>query len=132
MMTTLWIIDRHGLLYITVYRENSISEQIALTTLCCNTFSDSAPAAARGTLRIGSSAFFWKVWTRLVVTFPEREERENKDLMMLLCREVRVAVFHQAPRHFHFNKHFAMFYPLFSPFVPTHYFFKARGSSHLN
>lgn len=80
MMTTLWIIDRHGLLYITAYRENSTSEQIAPTTLCCNTFSGSAPAAARSQRNAANwlqCVFFFffpgKCGLCSVVTFAEQQ-----------------------------------------------------------
>lgn len=81
MMTTLWIIDRPGLLYITAYRENSISEQIAPTTLCCNTFSGSAPTAASSLPEKHcelAPVHFLKVWTLPVVTFPEQTGEKNK------------------------------------------------------
>lgn len=116
MMTTLWIIDRPGLLYITVYRENSISEQIAPTTLCCNTFSGSAPTAASSLPEKHcelAPVHFLKVWTLPVVTFPEQTvEKKRKHLMMLLYIEGRAAVLRQFLSYF-FNKHFDFFF-LFS------------------
>lgn len=94
MMTTHRIIDRGGRLYITAYRENIISEQIAAATLCCNTYSSSPPTSSSSPNQSGSAPVFFKrvcSTNSACVTF---QEQTGIHQMRLLYIEVSAGLLH--------------------------------------